>query len=277
MLNKSMGQNSIVLTEISYSHFPGNFYGIGPNTLSQNEENYIQNEILLAGSFLQQISKNIFFGPGLRIIDYEAQDKKTNGILAAENVLGSEGIRVLGLELQGIWDMRDSIFYPYKGWLLEIKTTLYSKIIGSESDFYRFDFNYSRFHEIFKQNIIAWQIMFTTTGGDVPFQLMPHLGGPHMMRGFYQGRFIDRHYLALQTEYRFPIYWRFKGNVFAGLGQVASEMRGISTDKFKIAYGAGLRFVLNEERNINLRADFALNSYPDEKNFMFYIIIKEAF
>ncbi|MEL6843177.1 MAG: hypothetical protein AAFP02_08175, partial [Bacteroidota bacterium] len=99
------------------------------------------------------------------------------------------------------------------------------------------------------------------------------LGGTKKARGFYQGRYRDKKLLLLQAAYRFPIYWRFRGEVFASYGGVGERVRDLDPTTYHLNYGAGLRFALNPQEKIHVRADIGFgNGQPN-----FYLTIGEAF
>ena len=59
------------------------------------------------------------------------------------------------------------------------------------------------------------------TGQQVPFYLMPTLGGNDSLRGFRDYRFRGPHALLLQGEYRFEIWSGLDGALFYDAGKVA--------------------------------------------------------
>ena len=85
--------------------------------------------------------------------------------------------------------------------------------------------------------------------------------------------------MALQAEFRFPI-WRFiRLHAFAGIGDV------YNTDKWhwatpKVGYGLGLRFAINDAK-VNIRLDIARNNiykaWNTWESYAFYITATEAF
>ena len=94
-----------------------------------------------------------------------------------------------------------------------------------------------------------------------------------MLRGFRQGMYRDNVLLLLQTEYRIPVYKRLKAAVFCSAGDVINSRKS-QIDKLKVAYGAGLRYRLNDAR-VHLRFDVAKNNYGEK--LQFYITATEAF
>ncbi len=82
------------------------------------------------------------------------------------------------------------------------------------------------------------------------------------MRGYFEGRFRDKDLLAVQLEYRFPIFWRIGGAVFAGAGTVAPDVARFSVGQVKPGLGLGLRFMYDLVERMNVRVDvgFGKNS-----------------
>ncbi|HEX9620629.1 MAG TPA: hypothetical protein VF989_10860, partial [Polyangiaceae bacterium] len=99
------------------------------------------------------------------------------------------------------------------------------------------------------------------------------LGGDELLRGYFLGRYRDENLGALETEYRFPLYWRFGGVAFAGAGQVADGLEDLGGEPTRWAVGAGLRFSLNDDEHLNLRLDFGVG--PGTHGI--YVTAREAF
>jgi outer membrane protein assembly factor BamA len=173
------------------------------------------------------------------------------------------------------YDTRDSHFYPKKG--IFAKTTLSTSIKGWGSLYSMTDLSidFRQFVPLYKNHIFAWQVFLegAFSSSEIPFQLRPTLGGRDVMRGFREGMYRDNILMVLQTEYRIPIYKRLKGAMFISSADVLNN-RADKIDKLKIAYGAGLRYRLNDAR-VHLRLDIAKNNYGEK--LQFYITATEAF
>ena len=77
---------------------------------------------------------------------------------------------------------------------------------------------------------------------DVPFFLMPALGGGSNLRGYSSWRFRDRHSLLLQAEWRIMANRFFDTAVFYDTGKVASRTADLDFNHLKNDYGFGARF-----------------------------------
>ncbi len=88
---------------------------------------------------------------------------------------------------------------------------------------------------------------FTRTDGtEVPFHMLPAIGGAYTLRGFKLFRFRDRHAVLLNAEYRWNV-WRFVGLVlFVDAGQVFADAGEMSLSSLNSSYGGGLRLLTRE-------------------------------
>lgn len=92
-------------------------------------------------------------------------------------------------------------------------------------------------------------------GQQIPFYMLPALGGGSSLRGFASWRFRDRHSLLLSAD------WRVLANHFLDLalfydaGKVASSTSELDLDGLKSDYGIGIR--LHGPISTPLRIDFA--------------------
>jgi hypothetical protein len=94
------------------------------------------------------------------------------------------------------------------------------------------------------------------------------------MRGYFEGRFRDKNYLAAQVEWRQPIYKFIHASAFFSAGEVAPEIDLFKISTMKFTGGGGLRILLNKKEAIFARVDFAFNN---EGGTGFYIRINDAF
>ncbi len=99
------------------------------------------------------------------------------------------------------------------------------------------------------------------------------LGGNELMRGYYEGRYLDRNLLAGQVEYRLPLTGRLGLAFFTGAGQVAPRIAAFRLARFKPSLGAGIRFKIVKEENLNLRFDYGIGRGTNN----YYFNLAEAF
>lgn len=133
-----------------------------------------------------------------------------------------------GLGLQ--WENRDSEFAPTRGntFLVELRASP-----GLASDYALYHLNvlatqYATTQIVFPVTA-AFKIGYLQTGGDVPFFVLPEIGGEYTLRGYPQARFRDDAGLYYTAELRtwllqFPAQgFRLGGQLFTDGGRVYSS------------------------------------------------------
>lgn len=115
------------------------------------------------------------------------------------------------------------------------------------------------------------------TGGSSPFYLMPALGNDEMMRGYYNGRYRDRNFIAGQTELRYRLDARWGVVGFLGAGEVFHS--SFSFNQLKPNYGGGLRYFFDVEKGLSVRADYGIGQKVagEQRQSGFYIGLGQAF
>jgi len=265
--------------EVIVKNFPTSFYGLGPTSRSRDEERYDPWEVSLRTGLLWRTWDQIYLGPAARFGYFTTGNPRADGLIDRGGFAGANGARFFGAGLRAEWDTRDKVFYPLKGFFTTAEVLGYLEALGSTSDFLVANLEHRHFFHTWREQVVALHAMVNLGAGEVPFQAMQKLGGQFMMRGYYSGRFRDVNHVAVQAEYRIPIWWRLGANVFGGVAQVFSQVRDFDWESIKVAGGLGLRLALDRIQRVNLRVDFAFCGYgcgPDDF-FNFYITVREAF
>ncbi len=92
---------------------------------------------------------------------------------------------------------------------------------------------------MFKPNFVWANRIILQTITDVPYQLQLPLGGNNTLRGLPQDRYLSNSTVLINSEFRFPIWWRLGGIAGVDLGN--SE----STSDWIINPVVGLRFYMD--------------------------------
>ena len=261
--------------DLKYSHKVDRFYGIGNNTPDLGTEEYTIN--IVGGIVDFQLPPAIIISDRSGLVieyrDYRLDDRKENPYLQSDSITGSNGGVVSGLGMVYVWDTRDNVFFPNKGGFSQVKVLFYTKDLGSDFTFNWVEVNARRYWAFAQDQVLAVQFYLNTVGGDPPFYKLAALGGSKIMRGYFEGRYRDNDYFAMQIEYRQYFWWRFGYAVFAGFGDVVDQITRLSITNLKPSYGFGLRFLFNKEQKINLRADIGFGKHTNG----IYFSIEEAF
>lgn len=264
----------------SFRKYPDRFYGIGPRVSLEEYEGYTPFEFKMIQSFLFRISRGMYLGPTLRPFYGLVQGARHGGRLDRPDLPGVQGGQAIGLGLELNWDTRDLTFYPARGFFLQVRLVGYHHYIGSRYDFFLAEIDYRYFVKLYTSHILALNYYVAIGAGNIPFQLMPRIGGLSLLRGYYEGMYRDKNMFIIQGEYRFPIYWRFGGSLFSGVGQVAPALNrfDLRFRSIKAAAGAGIRVMVKKDQKINIRFDFALIDFTFRKGrYGIYLAYTEAF
>lgn len=124
----------------------------------------------------------------------------------------------------------------------------------------------------YAQHVVAVHALIELRSREPSFYDTGKLGSGEMMRGYLEGRFRDRQHLALQAEYRAPLFWRVGGVAFASVGNVGRSLNAELLSAPKPAAGAGLRVAPVKDAPVNIRLDVAYGS-----DLSFSLNVGEAF
>jgi hypothetical protein len=260
-------------TDLLFQKYPNKFFGIGNNTVGSDEETYTPQTFLLKAVLYGNLSSHVNIGPTVRYENVSMRETLTGGVLVSGLLPGSRGGVSVGLGIVANWDSRDNTFAAQSGSFYQLTTLFYRSAFGSDYSYDDIQIETRNFFRVFSDHVVAVQGSGEFINGSAPFQSYAKFGGQNLLRGYFDGRYRDKNAVSLQAEYRIPVWWRFGIVGFAGVAQVADQIRGLAMDRFWFAGGIGLRFAWNPEERINLRLDYGAGSNSSGV----YITITEAF
>ncbi len=276
-LNSSIYFNSnnlVIKMPLSFGYTLDKFWGVGNSTLDTGTEGYFREDFNV--QLEVQVPPLLFFADRTGfILEYsntQIVDVKENEFLINQTVEGFKGGELFGIGFNLVWDGRDNIFYPTSGHYQYIKSIIYTD--PSDYIFTSIEIDVRYYKKLFKNQVLATNLYFNSVSSNAPFYKLPALGGQNRMRGYFEGRYRDRTYVMLQTEYRQYFSKRFGFVAFAGLGDVGSEITSLKFKEFKYSFGGGLRYLFNKKENVNLRVDIGIGK---DGNTGIYFGIEEAF
>jgi hypothetical protein len=263
---------------LGFLNFPSDFYGIGNATHSDaeliGEKRYKFN---LAGEKL--IAKNIYVGLVASLADYR-YSSNNYGIFETDPLVQDHtGGAIASAGPSFIFDTRNNNTYTTRGLFLTTNFSYIKGLFGNNS--YNgtiLSAEFSQYFLLAKRWVLAYDLYDNSLfGGEAPFYLLPELGSDELMRGYYNGRYRDKNYVAGQTELRYRLSDRFGLVGFAGTGTVFHS--AFSTDILKPNYGGGMRYFFDVEKGLSIRLDYGVGEKrPGEsRQSGFYIGLGEAF
>ena len=257
--------------------FPLRYHGVGTNTPSEYQAYVDGNQLWLRERALRKVSGNWFAGV---YVDALRLSNVTFNWTPEANVtplpLGGEGSTNLGLGPSVVYDSRENVLNVRDGLYAEASLASYQPALGSTYRFTQLFTDLRLFRPVNERQVVAWQLQGVFSGGDVPFNQLALMGGDGLMRGYYLGRYRDRHLLASQVEYRwlpFGFSKRFGGTLFLSTGAVAPTVPDLAQTRWQVSGGGGIRFLLFPDKDIYTRFDVGFT----REGPGYYLYIGEAF
>ena len=265
---------------ISYTHFPFNFYGIGNDTRKADGELVDEKRFKLNFDAERLVTKNLYAGIVAGGFNYKYSDLDPIGFhFETDPIADRFGGASVFIGPSLIYDTRNNNTYTTKGMIITAYYNLMHGILSNNNYVGGFlNLEYSQFFLLSKRLVLGIDIQEQSlTGGQSPFYLLPSLGSDEMMRGYYNGRYRDRNFIAGQAELRYRITDRIGIVGFLGTGEVAHS--SFSINSLKPDYGGGLRYFFDTEKGLSIRADYGIGEKApgESRQSGFYIGLGQAF
>jgi len=242
--------------EILWSRFPDTFFGIGNNTDSDDDESFTLEHARVALDVRRKVVGGLYAGVLALRQRTEMRESEDGGRLSGGDITGRDGGTLGGAGALLVLDDRDNVFAPNRGRLVTLSFRRYGGSFGSDFASNRTEIDARQYTELAPGHVLAVHALAGVSDGRRPFYDLATLGGASVLRGIYEGRYRERNRTFAQAEYRFPLWHRFGGTVFAGAGQVARDADRFAADALHAAGGVGLRYLLMKREGARLRIDF---------------------
>ena len=266
---------------LGFSKFPIAYFGIGSETVDENQIDISFDNVLIEPLFLRRVAPNFFIGGGWRYNSFKK-------LKLLEMELDTEGVELFqdsltsissGLEVAVTLDSRDNVLNAKKGVFAEFTHGIYNESFGSSSRFMLTKLNFRKYWTLSARrpnDVLAIELYTRMSWGDTPILDLSSLGGPELLRGFREGRFRDHYAFFGQAEYRWQALERIGFVFFGGVGDVTNDLSNLKLDNVKYSLGTGLRLKIVKSENLNIRIDYALGS-GNVTDHNFYLGIAESF
>jgi hypothetical protein len=254
------------------THFPDEFFGIGPSTPKSAEEPFTRRTLdgYVIGE-LPVLGERLRVGPRIDWRVEEIGGLEPGSQLASGTIQGTNGFAGFGLGASATYDTRDSQFWPLHGTYGQAFWSGFPAL-GSQPGFTHGLIEGRHFLPLGRGRVLGFAAFTEWTAGSPPFTVLPSLGSTRFLRGYRGGRFRDQLAWAGQAELRLPVKGPLSAATFFALGNVAHSVSSLSLQTVKLAGGAGLRWRLTRE-GANIRADVAVGG----EGFEYYLLVLEAF
>lgn len=249
--------NLRIWSKINYASIFDRYYGVGNTAEDIENDEYLQNNLQVQIKVQPKLfDERLNIGINYEFRNMSVADQKGNSLLEDTALVGKEGGLTSGLGLAISWDTRDNNFFPSSGGFYEIYATNFSDFWGSDFNYNKNVFDFRQYINLTLDHVLALQAYILRESDTPPFYDLGLLGGSKLMRGYITGRYRDKVYYTIQSEYRMPqLVQRFGLILFAGFGDVAPSIGKIEISTVKPTYGFGIRFRIDELQKVEIRMD----------------------
>ena len=250
--------------------FPADFWGIGYE-MGDNDANksdmkrwQAQAEV----SFLFRVADNFYIGP-MASYDYVIGKH----IERPELLQGmDQHTWNVGAGVSLVYDNRDNLTNPHRGIYLNINQMFRPGFMGNDYAFSTTAFRFDAYQRLGKGTVLAEVIGANLNFGNPSWGMMAELGGTHSMRGYYEGRYRDKHSLEATVELRQHVWKRNGIVVWVGAGTIFPKFSALRSKQILPNAGVGYRWEF--KKNVNVRLDYGFGK-SGQSGFLFNI--NEAF
>ena len=254
-----------------YRDYPDVFYPRG-NQMAHGRSGAVVVETQRINFYVEpaiRVSEHWYVGP---VVDF-----------LYETTSQTDSVMQLGIGLVAQYDTRNVLFYPSQGLFFMAGIVYYTPLAGRSCQMAMLHTDLRQYLHFGREFIFAWQFrtqwVLAAHAADIPYMLLPTLGGQDLVRGVRTSMFRDNAMMALQAEVRIPIWRMVRCCVFAGIGDVYNTNNWVWATP-KVGYGLGLRVGINRDK-VNIRLDVARSNIYKEWNtwqsYSFYLTATEAF
>ena len=250
--------------------FPSDFWGIGYE-MGDNDDNKSDMKRWQAqaeASFLFRVADNFYVGP-MAAYDYVIgkQIERPELLQGMDKHTWNVGV---GVSL--VYDNRDNLTNPHRGIYLNLKQMFRPEFMGNDYAFSTTHFRFDAYQRLGKGTILAEDFGANLNFGNPSWGMMAELGGTSSMRGYYEGRYRDKHSLEATVELRQHVWKRNGIVVWAGVGTVFPKFSALRSRQILPNAGVGYRWEF--KKNVNVRLDYGFGK-SGQSGFLFNI--NEAF
>lgn len=250
--------------------FPADFWGIGYE-MGDNDANksdmkrwQAQAEV----SFLFRVADNFYIGP-MASYDYVIGKH----IERPELLQGmDQHTWNVGAGVSLVYDNRDNLTNPHRGIYLNINQMFRPGFMENDYAFSTTAFRFDAYQRLGKGTVLAEDIWANLNFGNPSWGMMAELGGTHSMRGYYEGRYRDKHSLEATVELRQHVWKRNGIVVWVGAGTIFPKFSALRSKQILPNAGVGYRWEF--KKNVNVRLDYGFGK-SGQSGFLFNI--NEAF
>lgn len=255
---------------VYFYSFPCDYWGMGYDMGNDdsNKSEMKRWQARIKGSFLFHLGSNFYIGP---MVSYDYVIGKN--VERPELLNGMDRHTWnLGAGFSTVYDSRDVLTYPHQGLYINLTQCFRPRFMGNDYAFSTTELQVDAYQKVWKGAILAEDFRTMLNFGNPSWGMMALLGNSNSMRGYYEGRYRDKHKMEAQVELRQHIWKRNSLTAWVGAGTVFSKFSNIRSRHLLPNYGLGYRWEF--KKNVNVRLDYGFGK-AGQSGFLFSI--NEAF
>ena len=255
---------------IYFYSFPCKFWGMGYDMGDDdsNKSDMKRWQARFKASFLFHMGDNLYLGP---MVSYDyvigrriERPELLNGM--------DQHTWNIGAGFSAVYDTRDVLTYPHRGFYINLSQCFRPRFMGNNYAFSTTELQVDAYQRVWKGAILAEDFRTMLNFGNPSWGMMALLGNSNSMRGYYEGRYRDKHKMEAQVELRQHIWKRNSLTTWVGAGTVFHKFSEMRSRHILPNFGIGYRWEF--KKNVNVRLDYGFGK-AGQTGFLFSI--NEAF
>lgn len=255
---------------IYFYSFPCKFWGMGYDMGDDdsNKSDMKRWQARFKASFLFHMGDNLYLGP---MVSYDyvigrriERPELLNGM--------DQHTWNIGAGFSAVYDTRDVLTYPHRGFYINLSQCFRPRFMGNDYAFSTTELQVDAYQQVWKGAILAEDFRTMLNFGNPSWGMMALLGNSNSMRGYYEGRYRDKHKMEAQVELRQHVWKRNSLTTWVGAGTVFHKFSEMRSRHILPNFGIGYRWEF--KKNVNVRLDYGFGK-AGQTGFLFSI--NEAF
>lgn len=255
---------------IYFYSFPCKFWGMGYDMGDDdsNKSDMKRWQARFKASFLFHLGDNLYLGP---MVSYDyvigrriERPELLNGM--------DQHTWNIGAGFSAVYDTRDVLTYPHRGFYINLSQCFRPRFMGNDYAFSTTELQVDAYQRVWKGAILAEDFRTMLNLGNPSWGMMALLGNSNSMRGYYEGRYRDKHKMEAQVELRQHVWKRNSLTTWVGAGTVFHKFSEMRSRHILPNFGIGYRWEF--KKNVNVRLDYGFGK-AGQTGFLFSI--NEAF
>lgn len=255
---------------IYFYSFPCKFWGMGYDMGDDdsNKSDMKRWQARFKASFLFHLGDNLYLGP---MVSYDyvigrriERPELLNGM--------DQHTWNIGAGFSAVYDTRDVLTYPHRGFYINLSQCFRPRFMGNDYAFSTTELQVDAYQRVWKGAILAEDFRTMLNFGNPSWGMMALLGNSNSMRGYYEGRYRDKHKMEAQVELRQHVWKRNSLTTWVGAGTVFHKFSEMRSRHILPNFGIGYRWEF--KKNVNIRLDYGFGK-AGQTGFLFSI--NEAF